>query len=301
MPKGDPFTALCQQAAALTRRVAADLHTHTTASDGAFTTSQVVAFARLARLDAVAITDHDTFAGVPEMAVDGVRVIPGVEVTAEWNGGEVHVLGLFAGTSPLGPLSRGKSEQGVGLQDRLAELCLRRRERFRDFITHIRQTHPLDDGLVSALESSTASLGRRHVAQLVYRVGLARSHGEAWGRFVAPLSAKVIPKLKIPLGETCERIRSAGGVSVLAHPSADLSESDIAQMKEAGLCGIETKFPAATASRTICLTTWAKHLGLLTTGGSDCHGPAGRPVGAIGATAEEFRAVCEATVGETAH
>src|SRR6476660_7365413 len=97
MPRGDPFTALCRQAAELARRVVADLHLHTTASDGDFTPSQVVAFARQARLDAIAITDHDTLAGVGEAqeAAGGLRVIPGVELTAEWDGNEVHVLGLL--------------------------------------------------------------------------------------------------------------------------------------------------------------------------------------------------------------
>ena len=188
------------------------------------------------------------------------------------------------------------------LQDRLAALCLRRRDRFRDFIRLLRDAgHALDDGRVSAVESATASLGRRHVANLLVRTGVARNYGEAWGRFVAPLSAKVIPKLILPFAETTELVRTAGGVSVLAHPSPDLSEPDFRRMKEVGLGRIEVKFPAAAVARTCTLAAWAAQLGLLTTGGSDCHGPSGRPVGAVGATAEELRAVCEAPAGEGAH
>ncbi len=154
---------------------------------------------------------------------------------------------------------------------------------------------------MAALEATTASLGRRNIAILLVRTGRARSYGEAWGRFVGPLSAKVIPKLKIPFAETTELVRAAGGVTVLAHPSADLSETDFTRMKEAGLGGIEVKFPAAGVGRTAALATVARRLGWLTTGGSDCHGPEGRPVGAIGATAEELRAVCDAPVDEVAH
>lgn len=139
------------------------------------------------------------------------------------------------------------------------------------------------------------------MANLLVRAGLARNYGEAWGRFVGPLSAKVIPKLKIPFAETTALIRSAGGVAVLAHPSTGLSESEFTRMKEAGLGGVEVKFPAAGVGRTAVLAGTAKRLGLLTTGGSDCHGPDGRPVGAIGATAEELRAACDAPVGEVAH
>jgi hypothetical protein len=188
------------------------------------------------------------------------------------------------------------------LQTRLHALCLRRRDRFRDFVRLIREAgHALDDGVVSALEESTACLGRRHVAQLLVRVGISKSHGEAWGRFVAPLGKRVIPKLELPFAEAVELIREAGGVSVLAHPAGDLSETDFVRMKEVGLDGVETKFPAAGVGRTQTLTLLAKQLGLLTTGGSDCHGPDGRPVGSIGATAEEVRAVCEAPVGGVAH
>lgn len=202
--------------------------------------------------------------------------------------------GCFSGP-PLPPGERGT------IHDRLHLLCLRRRERFRDFVRLLRDDdHPLDDGHISAIEATTASLGRRHVANLLVRTGTARNYGEAWGRFVAPLSRRVIPKLMIPFAEATELIRTAGGVAVLAHPSSDLSETDFSRMKEAGLDGIEVKFPAAAVTRTLALTGIAARLGLLTTGGSDCHGPGGRPVGSVGATAEELRAVCDATVGETA-
>src|SRR5690349_11575341 len=98
MPRGQPFTALCQLAARLGQPRAADLHVHTTASDGDYTPPQVVMFARQARLAAVAVTDHDTLAGVAEAieaARGAVEVIPGVEMSAEFAGREVHVLGYF--------------------------------------------------------------------------------------------------------------------------------------------------------------------------------------------------------------
>jgi hypothetical protein len=252
----------------------------------------VVAFARAARLDAIAITDHDTLAGV-DAAVGaavgtGLRVIPGVELTAEWDGIEVHLLGYFPHHPPT-----------PAFDSRLQELCTRRRERFREFIRHIRDAgHSLDDGLVTALESATASLGRRHITSLLVRTGIARNRREAWGRFVAPLGAKVIPKLRVPFAEATDLIRTEGGVSMLAHPPADFSETDILRMKEAGLNGVEVKFPAAGVGRTLALSTIAKRLALLVGGGSDCHGPDGRPVGAIGVTTAELGEVCGGAAGE---
>jgi 3',5'-nucleoside bisphosphate phosphatase len=294
MPRGDPFTALCRLTASLSRRVAADLHLHTTASDGDFTPSQVVAFARVARLDAIAVTDHDTLAGVGAAveAADGtgVRVIPGVELTTEWDGHEVHLLGYFPNGTPTTKL------------DRLTELCDRRRERFRDFIRLIRDGGTrLDDGLVTAVEQNSASLGRRHVASLLMRSGIAPTRREVWQRFVGPLGRRVIPKLQMPFDEATEWVRSNGGLSSLAHPSPDLSESTLAAMKEAGLGGVEVKFPAAGVGRRAELNRWSCAFGLIVTGGSDCHGgeAVGRSVGAVGVTAEELRAVCETPVRET--
>jgi predicted metal-dependent phosphoesterase TrpH len=190
-------------------------------------------------------------------------------------------------------------ERGTRLQHRLTTLLLRRRERFRDFVRLLRAAgHSVGEQLASATEAVSVSLGRGHMANLVVRAGLARNRREAWGRFVAPLGARAVPKLRVPFAEGTELIHDAGGVAVLAHPSAELSESDFAAMKEAGLNGVETKFPAAGVGRTVRLSEMAEALGLLTTGGSDCHGPAGRPVGAVGATAAELRAVCGEAAGE---
>lgn len=290
MPRGDPFTSLCRLTAGLSRPVAADLHLHTTASDGEYTASQVVAFARQARLDAVAITDHDTFAGVSaaEEAARGtsLRVIPGIELTTEWSGREVHLLGYFP-----------HAANALPFVSRLTELCLRRRERFRDFIRHIREDgHHLDEGLVQAVEQNTASLGRRHVASLLLRTGVANTRREAWQQFVGPLGKRVVPKLLVPFAEATELVRTGGGLSSLAHPSPDLSESELTAMREAGLGGVEVKFPAASVGRSAELRGWAGKLGLTVTGGSDCHGADGRAVGACGVTAEELRAVCEVAV-----
>lgn len=298
MPRGDPFTALCRQSARLARPVVADLHLHTTASDGEFTPSQVVAFARRARLDAVAITDHDTLAGVNEAveAADGVRVIAGVELTADWHGREVHLLGywgsaVFAATTGSGkassaPGGRGEEDE---LNSRLAALCHRRRERFRDFVRLIREAgQPLDDGLVAVVEAATVSLGRRHVAMLLVRTGIASNRREAWGRFVGPLGPRVVPKLRLPFAEACGLVRESGGVSSLAHPPAEFTESDLGAMADAGLTGVEVKFPAAGVGRSAELKAWAGRLGLMTTGGSDCHGPDGRGVGSVGVSADEF-------------
>jgi 3',5'-nucleoside bisphosphate phosphatase len=295
MPRGDPFTSLCRQTANLTRRVAADLHLHTTASDGDYTPSQVVGFARAARLDAIAVTDHDTLAGVaPVIAAasalpsgSSVRIIPGIELSVEWAGQEVHLLGYFAKGLPT-----------VGLSQ-LDAMCERRRERFRHFIQLLHERGVvLNDGLVQGIEQNSASLGRRHIASLLLRAGIAASRRELWQQYVGPIGRLVVPKRMLPFAEATAWIESNRGVSSLAHPSTHLTESDFKQMKDTGLNGIEVKFPAVRVGRRAQLISWASRIGLIQTGGSDCHGGElpGRSIGSMGVTAEELRILCNSPI-----
>src|SRR5215470_8936492 len=125
MPRHAPFTRLCGQVAELARPRRADLHTHTTASDGNYTPTQVVALARQAGLCAVAVTDHDTLAGVPEAlthATEAIEIVPGVEISTTLAAREFHLLGYFVRTDH------------DELNTALAIVCQSRRERFRDFV-----------------------------------------------------------------------------------------------------------------------------------------------------------------------
>lgn len=281
MPRGSPFTALCQQTARGGRVVAADLHTHTTASDGDFTPSQVLAFARQARLSAVAITDHDTLAGLPPGA-DGVRVVPGVEMSGELDGRETHIVGLFV-----------RPDCGE-LVEHLAGVCNRRRERFRAYIRALAANGAgFPAGLVEAVEAGTASLGRRHVAGLLVRAGLAKNRFEAFGRFLHPLAGTVPPTHLTPAADVVRLIRAAGGVAVLAHPPREVTEAGLRRFRDLGGRAVEVVFPAALVGHTQRLRGLCNAVGLAVAGGSDCHGPepAGRAVGSRGVTKGEFDAL----------
>src|SRR5919198_1315198 len=132
MPTRQPFTALCQQAARGRHAGRADLHVHTTCSDGAYTPGQVVELARRSGLSAVAVTDHDTLDGVPAAARaaaagSGVEVVAGVEITAEYRGREMHLLGYFVA-----------ADDGA-LTEALARGCRHRVERFREILERLRR------------------------------------------------------------------------------------------------------------------------------------------------------------------
>lgn len=285
MPRGQPFTALCQLAARLSEPRVADLHVHTTASDGDYTPSQVVALARQARLKAVAITDHDTLAGIGpavEAAGSALEVIPGVELSAEFGGREVHILGYF-----VRPDDRRLTEH-------LGSVCDRRRERFRAFIERLTATGIVfPDGLAELEAQRSTSLGRRHLAGLLVRTGAARSRYGAFQRFLLPITPDVPANHLTPAAEVVRLVRDAGGVCSLAHPPEADEEALLTGLRGLGLLAVEAVFPAASATRTERLRRLARKLGLAVTGGSDCHGPevAGRAVGARGVSCAELDAL----------
>ena len=286
MPKGSPFTALCRRAAELARPVAADLHAHTTASDGDYTPSQVVALAKAARLSAVAVTDHDTLAGVGPAAEAarplGIEVIPGAELTAEFGGREFHILGLFL--RPNDPR----------LTAALAAVCERRRERFRRFLAALeaRGTR-FPGGLAELVEQRSASLGRRHVATMLVNAGFARTRFDAFRRQLDAVASEVPPIHRTPAADVIRLIHDAGGVPSLAHPPEDVSDDTLRALRDLGLLAVEAAFPAAKPARSARLREAAERLGLSLTGGSDCHGPdpAGRAVGSRGVARADLAAL----------
>jgi predicted metal-dependent phosphoesterase TrpH len=285
MPRGQPFTTLCQLAARLSEHRVADLHIHTTASDGDYTSSQIVALARQARLRAVAITDHDTLAGIEsaaQTAGDTLEVIVGVELSAVFNEREVHLLGYF-----IRPDDRR-------LTERLAVVCDQRRVRFQSFVSRLSGAGvEFPAGLVELEAERTTSLGRRHLANLLTRTGVAQSRHDAFRRFILPITPDIRPIHLTPAEDVIRLVRDAGGICSLAHPPEDDEESLLSGLRNMGLHAVEAVFPAASMTRTARLRGLAGKLDLAVTGGSDCHGPeaVGRAVGACGVTRDELTAL----------
>src|SRR3954463_11387946 len=165
--KGSPFTRLCRQLTVL-RPGRADLHTHTTFSDGTHTPAGLVERAIKAGLKAVAVTDHDTTAGVgPARAAAGgaLEVVAGAEVTAEYRGAEVHLLGYFVRPDD-GPLAAALADLRASRRERLVEMARRLRPAGVD----------LEDAVAALPEE--VSVGRRHLARLLIDRGHTGSlHG----------------------------------------------------------------------------------------------------------------------------
>jgi predicted metal-dependent phosphoesterase TrpH len=256
-----------------------DLHLHTTCSDGLYTPAQVVELACRSGLAAIALTDHDTVAGIAEAraAAHGLEIVPGVEITGLWRGRGLHLLGYFF--RPDEPT----------LQACLARLRQQRLERFQEMAERLRDLGaavPRED--VAALVRS-GSVGRRHLAGLLVKMGQVASEREAFRRYLGD-RGRVAGPVGLAVVDAVAAVKAAGGVVALAHPPHQFTQRELASLQQLGVEAIEAEFPACPTRRSRKLRAWAAELGLAITGGSDCHGPDPwqRAVGARGITVREL-------------
>jgi len=249
-----------------------DLHTHSAASDGSLSPAGVVELAERRRLAAVALTDHDTVAGLPEARRAArrlaVRFICGVEISAEYVGGALHMLGLG-----IDPADRA-------LRDLLRRLVHARRQRNPRMITKLRQLG-IDITLseVRALAGG-AVVGRLHMAAVLCRKGYVRTVQEAFARYLGYGAPAFVDKERLSPPEAIQGIHAAGGLAVLAHPP-QLNYRNLAHLNctvrdlmAHGLDAIEVYHYDHTPQQTRWYLDLARGLGLLVAGGSDFHGPA---------------------------
>jgi predicted metal-dependent phosphoesterase TrpH len=284
MPSGQPFTILCQTLARPRTHGRVDLHVHTTCSDGVYTPAQIVELARRSGLAAVALTDHDTLAGIvpaQQAAGDRVEVIAGVEITAEHQGRELHLLGYFV------RLDAGS------LRTALTRMHLRRAERFREMLQRFHRLGITFDAAEIERLMEQTTLGRRHLAELLVKSGKAANVHEAFQRWLGDQGPIVAPKERLPVAAAIALVRGAGGVAAWAHPPYDACNTHLRELRDLGLQAVEVDYPRCRPGRSQKLRAWAKELGLAVTGGSDCHGPdePGRSLGACGVTTNELESL----------
>lgn len=281
MPARQPFTALCQAAAQPAAINRADLHVHTVHSDGLYTPAQVIDLARRAGLRAVAITDHDTIAGVgparqASLGLD-LEVIAGVEISSSYRGREIHLLGYF--------VDLANSE----LNDALASLQSGRVARFNAMVVRLQEAGVTVPELPST-DPSGKALGRRSLAELLVKSGRVSSIREAFHRYLGDGGSISGPKVLLDAARALSIIRRCGGVASWAHPSYDFMEDALPELRGWGLAALEAVYPSYKNSKTRQIREAAAAHGLVVTGGSDCHGPdsAARAIGAVSITCTEL-------------
>ncbi len=258
-----------------------DLHTHSSASDGELSPSALVAKARAMGISTLALTDHDTVAGLEEARAAaseaGIEFIPGIEIEVEFEPGEFHLLGYGIDSrsselrTAIERLARARHERNVAILERIAQAGL-----------------PLDTAHIEEL-SRQAYLVRPHLADLLVDAGCARNRQDAFDKYLGKGRPFYIRKSCLPLEEALLVISKAGGVPVVAHPySLFVSKAMLgmlfSQWRDMGIRGIEAYHPTAKYGQCAILERMAKERGMFITAGSDFHGK-GRPECGLGRTA----------------
>lgn len=242
----------------------ADLHLHTSFSDGTYSPEQLVLQARRHGLSVIALTDHDTVEGCDRAReacqASGVEFIPGTELTAEQEGEEIHILGYLMDTGNQKLLHEIAKFQAVR-QNRVREMVAR--------LNGLEVTLTSDE--VFALANCRAP-GRPHVARALVQRGHCGTLDEAFERFLKKNRPAWVPKFKMSVADAISLIHQAGGVAIMAHPGLSRADHLIPNMVEAGLDGLECFHTKHSTSTSEYYLEMASDFRLLVTGGSDCHG-----------------------------
>lgn len=245
-----------------------DLHSHSTASDGALAPEAVVETAAAAGLAALALTDHDTLAGVSAAQTAGarlgVRIVAGVELSLMDGDKEVHMLGLHIA-------------RVAALQSELEAVRDSRKSRAEEIVAKLNALGvPLTVDAVFA-EAAGGAVGRPHIARALIAGGWVRDQREAFDRYLGAGRPANVEKQRISIADGIRLIHECGGLAVIAHPGGDGRRDRVEPMVALGLDGLEVKHPGHSAEDTLRIEALADHFGLVKSGGSDWHGASTGP------------------------
>lgn len=250
----------------------ADLHTHSTASDGQYTPAELAELVKQRGIEVWALTDHDNLDGLNEAQAAGtalgLRVLQGVELSAD-DCMNLHILGY------------GFSESGLGQWiDRLKGGRDSRKYRIRDFL----RTKGFEISLDEVDQAAAGgTVGRPHFAKVMLQHGYVATRKEAFDRYLDTPEFQEIERGTKPSAQECiERIKAAGGMVALAHPyqivlNGETLEELVKRLKGYGLDAIECYYPIHTPKQTAEYRTIAEQYGLHISGGSDFHGEKNKP------------------------
>ena len=247
----------------------ADLHCHTTASDGLLSPTELVQLAAKLGLKGIGITDHDTIQGWKEAEEAGanyqIKILKGIELNTDWGGKEVHILGYEVDSSSdyltdkLRVLRTAREKRMVEILDRFKDLGI------NISVDEVRQF------------AQGESIGRPHIAQVLIERGYVKTIREGFDRYIGTGAPAYVPRYKLTPEEGIHIIREAHGVAVLAHPGVHRLEEGIPAWVKVGLQGIEVLHPQHSLDDEKRYLEIAQEYHLLATGGSDFHGEARKP------------------------
>ncbi len=254
-----------------------DLHTHTTASDGRLSSEELVQKAVEEKVSSFAVTDHDTVDGIDsarevaaKLSNNGLEIIAGIEVSANFEDASVHVLGLFV------------RHREPWLVEFFSTAKQRRIERIHRILEKLEAVDVHIEAEDVFAKSSHGTVGRPHVAEVLVDRGVVPSFSEAFDRYLGQGAPAYVGYEKVTLRDATDVIQRAGGVASLAHPGLLKRDELIPKMVDEGLQAIEayhSDHPPDLASHYVQMSA---RLGLLVTGGSDFHTPEGPGATSLG-------------------
>lgn len=246
-----------------------DLHMHTTHSDGSYLPRELVRYAGEKGLGSISVTDHDTMSSFEECADEakklGIELIPGIEISCEFEPGTLHVLGYF--------VDRNHS----GFKAVLDEIQKARRERNPEIIRKLNRLGiEITLGEVVAV-SGGKQVGRPHFAKVLVQKGAVKTMDEAFQKYLAKGKPAYVDKRRLSSKEGIQKIREAGGIAVVAHPKqmklqGETLTTEIKRLVGEGLGGLEAYNSCQNGDEARLYKELAKRFNLLVTGGSDFHG-----------------------------
>jgi predicted metal-dependent phosphoesterase TrpH len=240
-----------------------DLHMHSTASDGSLPPEEVVAAAKIAGVAAIALTDHDNLDGIPEATraanAAGIRVVPGVELSAYDGAREIHLLALHV--SNPGPLELRLSMFRNARETRAQQIV--------DQLNRIGVPVTFESVMV---EAAGGAVGRPHIARALIKGGQVRDSREAFDRYLGAGKAAFVEKERLEIREAIEITHAAGAIAIWAHPGPDGRRERLEPLVAMGLDGVEVRHPSHNTDDAERLAALADFFGLLYSGGSDWHG-----------------------------
>ena len=241
-----------------------DLHLHTAASDGTDSPAELVRACREAGIATMGVTDHDTTAAIPEVAREaeraGLEFVPGIEITAAWEGSDVHLLGYFVDHESL--VLRAFLEEQIGDRIRRARAVAGRL---------VSLGVPVDmESLIARAEGRPVL--RPHIAQALVEAGHVEKEREAFDRYIGEDKPAYVARRGATPAEVVAIIRKAGGISSMAHPAVTGQDALIPELAMAGLDALEAYHTDHTDDDTARYLALARRLGLAVSGGSDFHG-----------------------------
>lgn len=262
-----------------------DLHCHSTYSDGTFTPLEIIKEAEKTGLCAVALTDHNTFGGLAEFfdaaEQSSVEAVGGVEITTDFKGEELHIVGLFV-----------DPEKHTRLNDVLEMQQLIKDKNNYDLYKKLK-AHGYEINYQNILEAAKkGSVNRVHFANELIRAGYIKERSEAFDGLLNEKNGLYVPAKRLDAFYTIELLSSLGIISVLAHPFLSLEYNGLKEFlpmaKKSGLCAMETSYSAFDEEQTRLAQALASEFGLLCSGGSDFHG-SNKPHIALGVGMGELR------------